>query len=114
MKKNIIALLSGLVVGFIVFWAPSASSKLFGTDRILFYRFLNGLFQRNQILITASYLILGVFGFFIYWLFMKLLKSREDPFPIVASLLFAFGFVLPLGLLGWAVATAFSHGSFPW
>jgi hypothetical protein len=112
MKKNITAFFSGLVVGFVVFWGPSVFSKLFGTDKIPFYRFLNASFSGNQILIVISYFILGIAIFSIYWSLTKLTKKEKNPFPVIPSLLFAFAFILPLGLLVWAVVVALSHGSF--
>ena len=109
MKKNIISALIGLLVGFAFFWGSSIFSRRFGIDKLPLYQTLGNLSSGNPVVIMILYLVIGILLFAIYWLLLKFLQNKKEPFPIGNSLLFAVGFIIPLALLGWAIAIAFSH-----
>ncbi len=109
MKKNIITFASGLVTGFILFW-----SGLLSSANAFLYKFFGDISSNNQAtpFVFAVYFSISFLVYICYFLLARLRDKGKEPFSFVAALLFAAGFVLPLGLLLGAIAIAFSEGFF--
>lgn len=115
MKKQIFSFLIGLVIGFIFFWGSLRYSIYLypsGVPHVIFGNFLYHVFSGDQVMVIISYLIIGLLGFLVYWLIVRILQKDKASFPLATLLFFLAGFIIPFFLLllwAEAIASAFSH-----